>query len=125
MATAKKSTPPKSARAKSARSPNDKKWRVAVILVLAVAVLGYAYRGPVLGYSQAGTAYGARVACSCRYVDGRELQSCRQDMERGMGIVFLSEDESSKSVTARVPLLASTTARYRKGWGCVLENWDE
>ena len=30
----------------------------------------------------------------------------------------------TKTVTARVPLLASATAEYRKDWGCVLEKWD-
>jgi hypothetical protein len=45
-------------------------------------------------------------------------------MESGMGAVFLSEDAERKSVTARVPVMASATATYRKGWGCVLEKWD-
>jgi hypothetical protein len=30
----------------------------------------------------------------------------------------------ARSVTARFPLLASQTATYREGWGCVLEKWD-
>ncbi len=42
-----------------------------------------------------------------------------------MEAVFLSEDADEKSVTAYVPLLASETARYRKGYGCVLEPWSE
>ena len=69
--------------------------------------------------------YGARIGCSCRYIDGRALGSCKDDRESGMGMVFLSEDAERKSVTARVPVLASATATYRKGWGCVLEKWDD
>ena len=42
-----------------------------------------------------------------------------------MSIVFLSDDEDEKAVTAFVPLVASETARFRKGYGCVLEPWDE
>ncbi len=32
-----------------------------------------------------------------------------------MEAVFLSDDEEAKAVTARVPLIASETARYREG----------
>jgi hypothetical protein len=39
--------------------------------------------------------------------------------------VFLSDDADTKSVTARVPLLASATARYREGWGCLLDPWKD
>lgn len=87
--------------------------------------MAFAYREPLLGYSRAGAAYGARIGCSCRYIDGRTLASCKSDMARGMGPVFLSENEEAKSVTARVPLLAGATATYRRGWGCVLEKWDD
>ena len=41
-----------------------------------------------------------------------------------MEVVFLSEDAEAKSVTARVPLIASATATYREGFGCLLEPWE-
>jgi hypothetical protein len=41
-----------------------------------------------------------------------------------MELVTLSEEPAAKSVTASFPLLASTTATYREGWGCVLEPWE-
>jgi hypothetical protein len=40
-----------------------------------------------------------------------------------MEVVFLSDDPATRSVTARVPLLASATAQYRQGFGCMLEPW--
>ena len=40
-----------------------------------------------------------------------------------MEAVFLHDDEDSRSVTGYVPLIASETARYRKGYGCVLDAW--
>ncbi|WP_328585419.1 hypothetical protein [Croceicoccus estronivorus] len=95
------------------------------MLAVLGGVLTYAYREPLFGYSQAGAAYGARIGCSCRFVDGRDLKSCKRDMEDGMGMVILSEDDEAKSVTARVPLLATATAQYRRGWGCVLDKWDD
>lgn len=130
MATPKKSPRKKTAAArrtsrKTHEMPRSRWPRVLLILAVLAGVAAYAYRAPLSGYSQAGAAYGARIGCSCRFVDGRELASCKTDMEDGMGLVFLSEDDKAKSVTARVPLLASATARYRRGWGCVLDKWDD
>ena len=93
-------------------------------LVVLVAGLGWFYRAPIAGYTTAGTAFGARTACSCRYVAGRPLGDCEKDFEPWMEVVFLSDDPKTKSVTARVPLLASATARHREGFGCVLEPWE-
>ena len=105
------------------------KRRIWPRVLLGVLVLGGAlawfYRTPIAGYTSTGAAFGARTACSCRYVAGRGLEDCEKDFEPGMELVFLSDDEAEKSVTARVPLLASETATYREGFGCVLEPWDE
>ena len=78
----------------------------------------------IVGYAQTGASYGARVACSCRFEGGRLLEDCRRDFEPGMELVTLGEDSQARSVTARFPLLASQTATYREGWGCVLEPWE-
>lgn len=96
-----------------------------VLLALVVLLVGTAwfYREPIAGYTTTGTAYGARTACSCRYIAGRGLEDCKKDFEPGMEAVFLSDDPETKSVTASVPLLASATARYREGFGCVLDPW--
>jgi hypothetical protein len=93
---------------------------------LALAVLGGLlawFWQPLNGYAHAGAAYGARVACSCRFVGGRSLDDCRKDFEPGMELVLLSEDAAAKSVTARFPMLAAHTATYVDGEGCRLEPW--
>ena len=97
-----------------------------MLLALLVLVAGTAwfYREPIAGYTTTGAAFGARTACSCRYIAGRGLGDCKKDFEPGMEPVFLSENAEDKSVTARVPLIASATATYRDGFGCVLEPWD-
>lgn len=81
------------------------------------------FGGRLRGDAIAGTAYGARVACSCRFVAGRSLKDCEKDKLAGMEMIRLSVDEPAKSVTASVPLLTSDTAAYRKGYGCVLQSW--
>lgn len=118
MATAKRST--------HQSAPGRRRiWpQVLLALIVLVAAVGWLYREPLAGYTTAGTAFGARTACSCRYIAGRGLEDCEKDFEPGMAVVFLSDDPATKSVTARVPLIASATARYREGFGCVLEPWD-
>lgn len=108
----------------AAGGPRRRRWpRILLVLALLLAGAG-AYYGPGLrDQAVAGTAYGARVACSCRFVGGRGLEDCRKDFEPGMAMVSLSEDAEAKSVTASVPLLASQTATFREGYGCVLEKW--
>lgn len=89
-----------------------------------LAALGWFYQAQISGYSATATAYGAHTACSCRFVDGRALGQCRDDFDDPMmRLVMLSEDDDAKSVTARIPVLASQTATYREGWGCVLQPW--
>lgn len=97
------------------------------LAVVVIALLGAAWLawGDTLRKTGAtGTAYAARVACSCRYVAGRSLDDCGKDKLDGMELVMLSENESSRSVTASIPFVASDTASYREGYGCVLKGWE-
>jgi hypothetical protein len=74
--------------------------------------------------AELGSAYAARVGCSCRYVQGRSLDSCQGDFEPGMEMISLSEDPATKTVTGSVPLLASRSARYAGASGCLLRPED-
>ena len=97
-----------------------------LVVALVAAAIAYAiYREPIAGFTRTGASYGARVACSCRFVGGRDLGDCRKDFENGMELVTLSEDVEARSVTATFPLLASETATYREGYGCVLGSWED
>lgn len=97
------------------------------LAVLVAALLGatwLAYGEGLRRTAGAGVAYGARVACACRYIGGRTLEDCAKDKLDGMELVRFSEDRETRSVTAAIPLVASDTATYRKGYGCVLEPWE-
>ena len=97
------------------------------LLVLAVLAIGaaiYANRTMINGYGEVSTAYAARVVCSCRFVAGRSLEDCSKDKVAGMELVSLSDDVEAQSVTASFPLVTATTASYREGYGCVLEEWE-
>jgi hypothetical protein len=78
--------------------------------------------GSIKGQAKVGAAYGAHIACSCRYVEGRDMPSCETDMEPGMEIVSLSDDPNNKRVTASVMFLAKAVAERRGANGCVQLN---
>ncbi|MBY0344160.1 MAG: hypothetical protein K2Q29_09920 [Sphingomonadales bacterium] len=109
-----------------ARTRTGRRWGLWVLAIIALVVgtAAFAFREPISGYGSIASAYSARVACSCRYVAGRPLDDCSKDKLAGMELVTLVEDDETKSVTARFPLVASATATYRKGYGCVLEPWE-
>lgn len=97
-------------------------WIYAIALVAVAAALLVAWNwGAMRAKAAVGVAFGARVACSCRYVEGRSMDSCKGDKEPGMALVRMTDDPESREVRASVPLLASRTARYRPGWGCLLD----
>ena len=108
---------------KQAYGPASRWLRVLLVAALLTGGVVWYFHAEIGGYTQTGTAYGARTACSCRHLGGRSLASCEEDFMPGMEFVFLSEDEAAQSVTAYVPLIASTTATFREGFGCVLEPW--
>ena len=107
------------------RSGKTRRW--LWLALIAIALLGASWI--VFGENfrrtaEAGTAYGARIACSCRFVAGRSLGDCSKDKVAGMELIRLSEDQAAKSVTASIPLVASDTAFYREGYGCVLQPYE-
>ena len=92
---------------------------IIVLLVLLIAVIVYAMRmKPTI---ELGVGYGAHVVCSCRYIGGRDLESCYNDYEPGMEMISMTDDPEERRVTASVPLLATRSAQFREGLGCVLE----
>ena len=113
----------KSGSRKSARK-SARAWWLAGVLLALLAGLGWYYRAPAQGFTDAATAYSARVGCSCRFVAGRSLEDCEKDRLDGLEFVTLVEDPQAKSITARFPLLSSDVATYREGYGCVLQKWD-
>ncbi|TPG17545.1 hypothetical protein EAH79_00485 [Sphingomonas koreensis] len=89
---------------------------IAILAVLLIA--GYAYAQSQKPKLELGVGYGARVACGCRYIEGRPLDSCYKDFEPGMEVIHLADDPHTKTVTASVPLLASRSVRFDAELGC-------
>lgn len=89
---------------------------IAVIALLLIAV--YAYAQSRRGELELGVGYGARVACGCRYIEGRSLVSCYKDFEPGMEVIRLADDPATKTVTASVPLLVRRAVTFDPQLGC-------
>lgn len=90
----------------------------ALALLLGVMLGAWLYVRSITPMLELGVGYAARVACGCRFVEGRPLAQCRDDFEAGMEPIRLKEDAGAKSVTAYVPLIASRTARLDPLLGC-------
>jgi hypothetical protein len=99
-------------------------WRT-VAVVAAGLILAYGAWHWSIWQARASIAagFGARIACSCRYVEGRDIKSCRSDFAGlpSMWIVRLSDRPEERAVDASVPLLARRSARAVPGFGCVID----
>ncbi len=110
--------PPPTPRKRPSRWGGCLPWALVIAVLFAIFAI---WKFPSFkAQAELGSAYAARVGCSCRYVQGRSLESCQSDFEPGMEMVSLSEDPPTKTVTGSVPLLASRSARYAGVSGCLL-----
>jgi hypothetical protein len=101
--------------------PRPIRWKLwlSVTAVLLIAFVAWNFAS-WKRQAEVGAAYGARIGCSCHYVQGRSLDSCATDFEPGMELVSIAADATERTVTASVPLMASRTARFAGATGCVL-----
>ena len=109
--------------ATASSKPSKNRLRTArnialVILAILIALLVWNWSS-IKGQARVGAAYGAHIACSCRYIEGRDMASCETDKEDGMELVSLSDDPGNKRVYASVPFLAEAVAERRRAFGCV------
>ena len=117
MATATSKQPAK------ATSANWRNAKLVALAVLALVALWLVWNwSSIKGQARVGAAYGAHITCSCRYVEGRDMQSCETDKEAGMEMVSLSDDPENKRIYASVPFLAEAVAERRGAFGCVQLN---
>ena len=106
------------------RVSRGKLWRgVLWGLLLAVAVWLGASWSHLHQLSRVAASVGAKVGCSCHYIEGRPLGECPSDFETGMGPVWLSDDAATHTITARYAIIATERATWHAGQGCLLEPW--
>ncbi|WP_084396242.1 hypothetical protein [Henriciella aquimarina] len=89
------------------------------IIGLAGALVWQVWLKDQVAYAKVATAYGAKMVCSCRFVAGREMESCKGDFTADVSAVTFSEDGE----TIRASVLGgviSAEADHEEGLGCVL-----
>lgn len=90
---------------------NARRGVLLSIGVLALALAGtWVYARSQRPPLELGVGYGARVACACRYIGNRPLDSCYKDFEPGMEVIRLTDDRQTRTVTAYVPLIGPKRA---------------
>lgn len=100
-------------------------WKTWAGLAVGLLIGWLIFQGPAIAaQAEAGAAYGARMACSCRYVQGRPIAQCERDKEPGMAMIRYDDDPGQRTVTASVPMLARAHARYQPATGCLFVDAD-
>lgn len=103
-----------------------------LIIMTALAIISAAawqvFLKEQVGFGKVATAYAAKQICSCRFVSGRQKESCMTDFTQDISALTLTEgkiDTPEKThlyVTASVlGGLISETAIYQPGLGCALQ----
>ncbi len=94
-------------------------WVPAALIVFYVAVSWAGWQR----HAELAAGLGARMTCSCHYVEGRDLGSCQGDLAGidWMALVRYTDDPAQKRVIASVPMMARRSARLKNGFGCLPE----
>ena len=88
---------------------------VAALLLIAAA-MAVRKLGPL---ARIGTGYAAEQTCSCVFVSGRTLESCRGDLDP-LALKLVSMEVGSDEVRARVAVLSHARAHFDAARGCTL-----
>ena len=98
------------------------KWRWLIVGGGAIVVAGASYFGWRTSLAaDVGASAMAKVVCSCVFVDGRSLESCRADDPPGFEGIPVTVDVASKAATGVLFGIIKRRATYQEGYGCVLE----
>ena len=95
------------------------RWIIALVAAVLAGVGGY-YLWQMSISADVGAAAMAKVTCSCVFVDGRTLESCRGDYPPGFEQVSVSVDMKARTATGTVVGLLSRRATFNEGYGCTL-----
>jgi hypothetical protein len=93
---------------------------IALIAAVLVGAAGYGVWQTSIS-ADVGAAAMAKVVCSCVFVDGRTLESCRADDPPGFEQISVTVDPKMRSATGTVGGLVSRRATFSEAYGCTLE----
>lgn len=96
-------------------------WMIIGIAVVLVGA-GTLFAHRLVEQAHIGTAYVAKLTCSCLYVSRRSLQSCATDYDAA-AVRPLTREVAGQSVTvSALGHLIASRAVFEQGFGCHLVN---
>ncbi len=110
---------------KKAMTVQQKAGFVALGLVALLLLLLVFNWSSITNYARVGTAYSAHIACSCRYIGGRDMASCVGDLEDGMEMISLTDDPENQRMRASLLFIEEAIAEKRGDFGCIVLNEEE
>ena len=99
-----------------------RRWvvRIAAAVLALLLAAGVAFGPQTYRDVQVGTGYLAKQMCSCIFVAGRDVDSCRSDMPKSMDDLQATRLEDGEGVRASLFGIAERIARHHPGSGCTL-----
>ena len=95
-----------------------RKWELVVVVLVLLVGIGVWSGRYTFATARVGTTYVAKQTCSCLFVAGRSLDSCRTDFDdEAVGSPDVVTSKSSVTVSALGGLISSR-AEFEQGYGC-------
>lgn len=91
--------------------------RTLGLLALGLVGIGLWASGPILAQGRIGAAFIARTTCSCVFVAGRSLASCRTDWPSGAETIAVRQEDDAVVASAALGLV-SARAVFEQDYGC-------
>jgi CubicO group peptidase (beta-lactamase class C family) len=91
------------------------------IVTIVIGILGYALNF-VYRYAYIGSAYDAKIVCSCTFVSHRDLTTIKAEDLYAVPFATIDINEKEQSVTSKIYGFFETKAIFRPGLGCTLVN---
>lgn len=95
------------------------RWLIFLVLFAVLLFAGYIWARPLLNI---GAGYAAKHACSCHFLQGRELEEIQEHDLNFSVLGWVSLEREKNTVRSSFFGLVPREARYREGVGCTLIN---
>ena len=91
---------------------------IGIVVVLAIVAIGLFAGRDTWATAKIGTVYVAKQTCSCLFVAGRPLESCRTDYDpEALKPLTVEKGDSGVKVSALAGLV-SAQSKFEPGFGC-------
>jgi hypothetical protein len=95
-----------------------KGWLIGIVVVVAIVAVALFAGRDTWATAKIGTVYVAKQTCSCLFVAGRPMESCRTDYDpEALKPLTVEKGDSGVKVSALAGLV-SAQSKFEPGFGC-------